>query len=198
MKLEEPLINRNTRAYSYKTFSECYYPPDDELIKKLTNLDESMSELAKNAREVNDIKLLKIDFSRLFLGPFKLPAPPYGSLYLEKSGMTMGESTIDAKARYREEGLDITFKEAPDHIAIELEFMYFLIFREIEAQEQSDTASAERFFEKQKSFLSEHLGAWISEFTDTVEANAQTPLYKNLARLTKSFVENDLKNLLDT
>jgi putative dimethyl sulfoxide reductase chaperone len=143
------------------------------------------------------VELLQIDYTKLFVGPYGLLTSPYGSAYLEDAKAVMGDSTMDVKKRYREEGLDISLKEAPDHIVIELEFMYFLAFKEIEAIGNSDDGGAARYREKQKAFLDTHLGIWVSEFADNVEANAQTGFYKYLARITKSFVMKDLNRLAD-
>ena len=124
-------------------------------------------------------------------------APPYGSIYLEGKREVMGVSTIDAKNRYQAAGLDISgkVKEAPDHIAIELEFMYYLIFKEIEAFEKSDFESAMDYLRKQKEFLQEHLGVWVLGFAVNVEEKAGTDFYKNLARATKVFVQKDLRDI---
>ncbi|MBM2831889.1 MAG: torD6, partial [Dehalococcoidia bacterium] len=44
----------------------------------------------------------------LFVGPYRLLAPPYWSAYLEDARVVMGDSTMDVKNRYREEGLVAT------------------------------------------------------------------------------------------
>ena len=106
----------------------------------------------------------------------------------------MNDSTVDVRERYRDEGLRVSLKEVPDHIEIELEFMYFLIFRE-EVAKSSGSNKASDYRKKQTYFLKTHLGAWITEFTGNIVANARTPFYKKLAKLTKLFVESDLKNL---
>ncbi len=195
------LPHEEYRRDSYKLLSECYYLPDEKLIKILNGLEKSRgelhSEIVKTIPEIGDVESLKIDYSKLFVGPYGLLAPPYGSIYLEDARMVMGNSTMDVRNRYAEEGLNISLKEAPDHIAIELEFIYLLIFREIDAIRNSDSGTAARYLEKQRVFLETHLGIWVSEFADNVAANAQTEFYKNLARLTKSFVKEDLKSLSD-
>jgi TorA maturation chaperone TorD len=140
-----------------------------------------------------DVEQLKIEFSKLFVGPFKLLAPPYGSVYLEPGRRVMGDSTIDARNWYREAGLDFSdnLKEAPDHITIELEFVYYLIYKELEAIANSDGEAALATLNKRKGFLVNHLGAWVSGFADKVEENAETDFYKDLARLTNAFVQKD-------
>jgi TorA maturation chaperone TorD len=197
--MKELLPVEEYRADSYKLLSECYYLPDQRLMGMLRGSGKSCcglySEIAVGIPV--DVESLRIDYSELFVGPYRLLAPPYGSVYLEGTRRVMGNSTVDVRNKYREEGLDIALKEAPDHIAIELEFMYFLIFKEVEAIRNCDSASAASYLKKQKVFLEAHLGIWVPEFADTVEANGQTEFYRNLARLTNSFVKKDLERLSD-
>lgn len=200
-QMKESLSREEYRADSYKLMSECYYLPDEKLIEMLSGLDSSRdglySEIARNIPGMSDIELLRVDYSRLFVGPYGLLAPPYGSVYLEDKTRIMGNSTMDAWNWYREAGLDIGLKEAPDHIAIELEFMYFLVFKQVEAIRDSDPENAAGYLRKQKAFLEAHLGMWVSDFASNVEANAQTEFYRNLGRSTKLFVETDMRSVSD-
>jgi TorA maturation chaperone TorD len=120
-------------------------------------------------------------------------ATPYGSVYLDGERKMMGGSTLDVRSRYREAGLDTAknFKDAPDHISAELEFMYYLIFKEIEAFAESDTEAAMGFIQKQKSFLEDHLMAWVPEFAKNIIENAENPFYPNLAKATESFLQEN-------
>ena len=198
MKSKALSFNNEYRRDLYKLLSECYYLPDAGLVKKLNNLDTSReglyTDIVKYCPKISDIDSLIIDYTKLFVGPYGLLAPPYGSMYLEDNDRVMGNSTMDAKNSYAEEGLDICLKEAPDHIAIELEFMYFLIFKEIEATKNNDINNTSRYQEKQSAFLENHLGAWVPDFAGKVEANAQTEFYKNIAQVTKYFIDNDINN----
>jgi TorA maturation chaperone TorD len=200
LKSKAQLLDNAYRRDLYKLLSECYYLPNAEFINELNNLDTSRgglySDIAKHCPKIGDLDSLIMDYTRLFVGPYGILAPPYGSLYLEASDRTMGNSTMDARRCYSEEGLDITLKETPDHIAIELEYMYFLAFKEIEATNDDDLNNANRYREKQRVFLKNHLGAWIADFTSKVEANAKTDFYKNIAGITKSFIDNDINNLV--
>jgi len=196
MNMDELLSHEEGRRDSYALLANCFHLPDEELIRALNALPESDSEFYSGLAHVagpDELESLRKDYSRLFIGPYKLLAPPYGSLYLEGKGEVMGESTVDALHRYKSEGVDVRLKEAPDHIAIELEFMFFLISKELEGIRGSNLSDADAFQKKQKAFLEVHLGKWISRFADKVEAHAQTEFYKNLANLTKSFVEEDLR-----
>lgn len=196
LKSRTELYPAADRRDLYKILAECYYRPDDSLLESLKNLDqdrgELFTELAGLLPAEEDIPALVMDHTRLFVGPYGLLAPPYGSVFLEDKTRVMGTSTIDAQRQYAEEGLDIELKEVPDHIAIELEFMYYLVFRQIEAGLNSDPAGVERYLAKQKVFLERHLGAWVTEFTNNIASQADTGFYRSLARITQQFVSTDL------
>ncbi len=199
MEKEEFIYQEEYKRDSYKLLSECYYFPDEGLLQMLDGLDKSRrslySEIAKNIPAKDAIETLKIDYSKLFLGPYRLLAPPYGSVYLENTRMVMGDSTMDVRCIYREEGLNVSLKEAPDHIAIELEFMYYLISKEVEAVLNSDSVNTTNYLKRRKDFLETHLGIWVSDFSNSIEINAETSFYRDLACQTRSFIEADLKSL---
>ena len=204
MNAEHFLFYEANRREVYKLLAACYYLPEEDATEKLAALTEALGNVCAEAaqhvvemRGETALEPLRIDYARLFVGPFELLAPPYGSVYLEGARQVMGGSTIDAKNRYQAAGLNMSssIKEAPDHIAIELEFMYYLIFKEIESLEQADLESAMNYLETQQDFLKIHLGRWISEFAAKVEENARTDFYKHLARATKIFVQQDYNHI---
>jgi len=183
------------RAESYKFLSECYYLPDSGLIQKVVDVAQtntSFAELSSCVSLALELESLKIDFTRLFVGPFKVLAPPYGSVYLE-DGKMMGESTIDVRNWYEKEGLDVVINDAPDHIAMELEFMYYLVAKQTQATNAGNLQDIQDCQQKQKMFLSSHLARWLPPFAKNVQENAQTTFYKKLAQLTEIFVQRDLE-----
>ncbi len=195
---QEVVLKHCMRADSYKLLAECFYFPDDGLLDTLGNCKTAiggiLSEILSNTPKADELQSHQIDFSRLFIGPFKLLAPPYGSVYLE-DGKFLGNSALAARDLFAQEGLDVVVKDAPDHITLELEFMYFLALKEAEARENSDLERADSLRDKQASFLEMHLGKWVSQFGDNIEQNAQTEFYKALGLATKSFVLEDLETL---
>jgi len=98
--MEEILSRECERADAYKVLLECYYLPDENLIRMLNSLTESAHGLypdfAGSIPGMDDVQLLMVDYSKLFVGPYQLLAPPYGSVYLE-DGKLMGESTMDVR-----------------------------------------------------------------------------------------------------
>ena len=186
------------RADSYKFLSDCYYLPDEELIQKVAEFAQTnhfFAELYNCIPLDIELESLKIDYAQLFVGPFKLLAPPYGSFYFEDSRL-MGDSTIDVRNWYEKEGLDVVIKDAPDHIAMELEFMYYLAVKQSQATEKGNIQDIQLCQQKQKSFLNSHLAKWLPKFAEKVQNNSQTEFYKKLAGLTDIFVRKDLDGSL--
>lgn len=191
--MERPLSRAERRGNAYKFLAECYHLPDDELLALLEkppeNIDLPTDALTGDVS--NDLAKLRVEYARLFVGPFEVLAPPYGSVYLEDEDRVMTQSTLDVLNEYRQEGLEVDEKEPPDHVAMELEFLYVLVVRELEAIGERDIERAAASLRKQDRFLEYHLGAWVEEFTDAVEANAETEFYRELARTTRQFVTAD-------
>jgi TorA maturation chaperone TorD len=137
-----------------------------------------------------------VDYSRLFIGPMKLVAPPYGSVYLEGGRRLMGDTTVDAVLIYRQAGLELdrdTHKDMPDHIAVELEFMYFLLLKETEGLRNGDNETATRYANIRKDFLKRHLGAWAFDFLKDMREGAHNDFYKNLALCTEAFLKEEIQ-----
>lgn len=202
METKNMLNHESLRMETFRLLSDCYRLPDPQLSEKVVRLEFNLANVCEPAAAVvrkmsevleghTDIEFLKIDFSKLFVGPYTLLAAPYGSVYLEGERKVMGESTLDVINRYREAGLETAknFKDAPDHITAELEFMYYLIFKELEGFSDSDTARAVGFVQKQKYFLEDHLMAWVPEFADSIRKYGENRFYPYLAEATESFLK---------
>ncbi len=204
MKIDDFLNWESIRKDAYVQLAECYNLPNNKLpstVKKLELIFQTLDsdELYQpNLLNVNDLGGIDIDtliqdFSRLFIGPYSLLAPPYGSVYLEGKRRLMEDSTMDILLRYADAGLTTSenFNDIPDHISAELEFMHYLIIKEIDAVLKKDTIQLTGILESQHAFLENHLCAWISDFADGAATNAQTAFYRKLARTTEAFVKDD-------
>jgi TorA maturation chaperone TorD len=208
MNLEKIVVRESNRRDAFKLLAVCYHLPGSNLLNNINDLGHQLRDLCPQAyacinpmkaalNGTEDLEVIKIDYAKLFVGPYQLLAPPYGSVYLENERKVMGDSTLDARNRYGDAGLEISenFRDVPDHIAVELEFMYFLIFQEIEAATHSKMEDFIEYLKKQESFLEDHLGAWVSDFTKNIIANSESQFFKALAQLTKIFIKQDLQRL---
>lgn len=183
----------------FKLLAACFYEPEKALFqeeKVLENLRDLFLSLSPTIVEgmhqpadvldKNSDHELKVDYAALFVGPFELLAAPYGSVYLEKGGRVLGDSTIAVQKCYEKAGLMPDVQEPADHIAIELEFLYFLSAQETDALMSGRDADAQRCRAMQMEFMNEFMG-WIPEFCRRIEKSAQTDFYKLIAQLLASF-----------
>ena len=192
------------KANVYRLLSVCYYEPDPSFLEEdvfaqlesaLTTLSgqrtDEAATLGSYFREAGQDTLI-LDYTRLFLGPFGILAKPYGSVYLEDDNTVMGKTTMEAVALYDEGGfqIDEAFREVPDHMAVELEFLYLLNFSISESTEKS---KLEHLSSLKKIFLTAHLGQWVVPFAKSMRDGAHTDFYKYLADVTQRTVLDDMQ-----
>ncbi|MDO8932212.1 MAG: molecular chaperone TorD family protein [Rhodocyclaceae bacterium] len=195
------------REDACRYLAACYYQPETafaeekvfpSLLDAVARFDADLVPYARQlgaefARARTEDLLL--DYTRLFLGPMQILAKPYGSVWLEENKTLMGDTTMAVIALYQEGGFEIDeeFREVPDHIAVELEFLYLLIFQENEARSSGDAARLKAVADLKARFLDQHLGRWIGPFTEAVKGSAESVFYRQLAELTALFVGREAR-----
>lgn len=148
--------------------------------------------LQKHEDEV--IEDLAIEYTRLFLGPDR-HISPHESVHHERDdgdwGQFWGKSTVEVKKFIETAGLEYKseYTGLPDHISVELEFMQRTTEREAQAWEGKDNDGALYCLKMEKKFIEEHLVPWLPLFCDKVIKDAELSFYREMAKLTKSFVE---------
>lgn len=193
-----------SREDVYRLLAACYYPPTAELLEQnccrslAALLEHTVPDAAHHAREAaqaigGDIESLVVNHARLFIGPFHLVAPPYGSIYLDDAKTVMGESTARVAAFYHSCGLRLAddFHELPDHVAVELEFMSYLAHRQREAAAAGNRDEASRLAGLQRQFLASFLVPWLEPFTSAIIEDGESPFYQAVARCTAAFIKAD-------
>lgn len=192
---------RETRSVLYEWLSAAFFVPTAETASSefmetggdlqamlfpdasLDNFD-FMSAAATTASDP-DIRLqeLKLEYSRLFLGPPAGIIHPFESIYGGEDQL-MTQQALDVAAFYREHGIEFDpdgFREPPDHIAVELEFLAMACAGEIQT---SDSAGVEW------AFIRRHLGQWASALAHDVQSVTQDPLYRGAALLLDTVVKS--------
>lgn len=195
-------VRAAARADLARLLAACYYEPGPEFAEErvfdavreaAASVDPMLAEvagcLAQGFARADGGELL-VDYTRLFLGPVDTLAKPYGSVWLDDDAPLMGDSTMAVLQHYEDAGFEVDegFRDLPDHIAVELEFLYVLLFREAEARVRQDAETLAGVLRMHHRFLAEHLGRWATPFAAAVAAGAQTPYYRDLAELTARFV----------
>jgi DMSO reductase family type II enzyme chaperone len=86
-------------------------------------------------------------------------------------------------------------RERPDHLAVELEFMYVLALKEAYAASNGVVEHAEVCVEATRRFLGEHLGRWIDLFARSLARNGGVEPYLVLAHFAAAFVHHHADRL---
>jgi TorA maturation chaperone TorD len=155
--------------------------------------EESLADEARRfsqaLREANNLLDLEVEYSRLFLGPFKPALYPSESIFLGRSSPESADVERADRVFLREcLALSPEFKDVPDHISVEFEFMSHLCCREIEAEESLDASAVFAYKLRQQSFLEKHIINWVPEFGERLEQTTSNQFYKSLAAFTRQYV----------
>jgi TorA maturation chaperone TorD len=125
------------------------------------------------------------DYTRLFIGPYKLPCPPWESVYTSQKKLMMQDAADEVRGAYA--GLGLALDDAgvmPDHIGAELNFLALACERM--AGRPGSSSDCARIG---AAFLNDHLLNWVPQFSADMEIAAETPLYKALAKTTRSALD---------
>jgi len=209
LDIKEFILFERKRGDCYKLLSACFYLPkkeiylEEKVFEALTLLLNTLcpdAAIFSAAMEETIQKYsnedLAVEYARLFVGPYELKAPPYGSVYLDGERRVMGNSTMEVIRLYEEAGLamDKDFKELPDHIAVELEFMYYLIYKEVEALEKLEKDKALAFREIRNHFFNRFFSPWIPPFWEKIKETTDNNFYIALADCLSTFITNQSRN----
>ncbi len=215
-KVEQVAITE-ARGAMYRLLARCFYAPTPELLDDLTrgpsaalwqNLvtmfvaDEQARTPAPQRDGSAVFETCREEYMRLFEGPGHMEVAPYESVHRKdvsdlERGLVMGAATLDARRRYAEAGLAIAsdFTDLPDHIAVELEFMYYLCAKQAQASGGDDDGP---YIKAQREFLREHFLKWLPDFCDKMEHAARVRFYRDLAKVTSAYIASEAADLLST
>src|SRR3972149_2229288 len=130
------------------------------------------------------------EYLRLFQGPGHLLAPPYESVYRHPEGLVMGEWAGEMTRWLGEEGLALSphFRDLPEHVAVELEFMACLCAAESRAWRGADEKRVRHYLARERDMLRGHLSCWVPAFCQQVQASARPGLSPLLAGLLSLYI----------
>lgn len=180
----------------------CFYEPAEEfreerlfeaMLAAATVIDGDLADAVRRlgaAFEQQPLQDLLVDYTQLFIGPAQPTAMPYASFWLTDDPSQRHAATMTVLGWYEEGGFDVSdeFRELPDHVAAELEFLYLLMFTLNQARAAGDVEDVPRMMALHHRFLVEHLGAWADRFADAIGAGAGTPFYRVLAECMRRFL----------
>ncbi|MBA2882034.1 TorA maturation chaperone TorD [Desulfosalsimonas propionicica] len=135
---------------------------------------------------VNDWRQVEYAFTRLFVGPKSLEAPPFASVYLETEPLVMGPTTMMVRSVYEMMGLVSPWKNAlpEDHVSLELDAALVME----NAAQQGGSAELD---ELRQFFVCRHMAAWIPAFVKRVsQAESAHPAIVRAAKLAGQWVDD--------
>ncbi len=156
------------------TLRDCFSEPlDPELVSRLGELARVQPswQPCAQAAAAEPIEGLADEWMRLFEGPGRIPAPLFGSFYLD-DGLLMGPSSIAVAAEYRRHGVQPRAGATPpDHLAFELGFLGML------TAEDGASAPGDR-----TAFAQHYLG-WVPELRNAVGNATSIAYFRELTSL---------------
>ncbi|MGC8593411.1 MAG: TorD/DmsD family molecular chaperone [Nitrososphaeria archaeon] len=187
-----------SRAIAYLMFSKLFYKPEKS-TESMIGQFLKIAEIEKGTKIPGTFLIdeLEIEYNRLFVGPGHVLCPPYESVYRKdrpplERGLVMGPSAVDVQRRYLEAGLQMSkdYKDLPDHIAVELEFMHYLCLKEAEERN-------EKWIKMQMDFLRMHIKPWYREFVRCIKKHTKSEFYLTLAEELEKFLEEEINVLVE-
>jgi TorA-specific chaperone len=135
---------------------------------------------------------LEEGYVRLFISAKGgITAPLYESCYEFEGAPLMGRAAIEMKERFVAKGLSVTdtIQQPPDHLSIELEYLYFLLDKGWRDKDDALVAEA-------VEFASQTLLPWISELSEKLASEEECRFYPLIATILVeilNFIGNEFK-----
>lgn len=147
------------------------------MLPSLAEINASFEHSTKKSEPLDEA------WQRLFIGPYALPAPPWGSVWLDKENIVFGDSTVALRQWMRAKGVEpaTTQKEPEDHIGLILMLAAWLA----EQGRRNDL----------EELLAWHLLPWSAHFLDVLAGQANSDFYRGLAVLTQETLAGVQKQL---
>lgn len=166
-------------------------------------LFESDSEAAAKLKEVLasccdlDVDAAKTEYTRLFLGPDKLIAPPWESCYTAKERALFQASTLQVRSWYQQYSyVPAGYPSHPDdHISLMMHFLALTTQRAAECLESDLMCGYRSLLEGQKLFEKNHILNWMDAYCTDMDQSETKVLYPQLVRAMTEFVAYDQKAL---
>ncbi|MBB1312052.1 molecular chaperone TorD family protein [Aliivibrio sp. SR45-2] len=141
-----------------------------EAIKKSEDLNETGFSDFIQAYESTSKDDINSDFQALFEGCDVMPAPPWGSVYLDREQVIFGDSTLRFRQFLLANDIELNtgMREPEDQFGLSLLAMAMMI-----EQDKNEEIIIE--------LLSEHLLPWAYHYLELVKKNGKTEIYTSLA-----------------
>ena len=204
------------RSDLYRWLSLAFRYPDADLAAHLQApaliaLEAMLERLAGEERDVLrpvlaglraassslDLTALQSEHRRLFGHIESSLYPPYETRYDIHHLFQQTQQLADIAGFYRAFGLELSdgANERPDYLAIELEFLHFLSFKEAYALEHHGPEQVGVTRDAEATFLRDHLLRWAPSFARRLKDQAGDGFYGQLAMVLLAFLKAEAARL---
>jgi len=155
----------------------------EELQQILKELDINYKDALWEQSPEQILDELEVEYTRLFIGPGPHIAP-YESVQRGEAQL-WGNYTVDVNKFYQRNGYRIAdeFKELPDHISVELQFLAHLLQAEKKCLEKGQAEQVREIKAQYQLFLNNHLKQWLPGFTAQIKTQAKYAYYQAFAKI---------------
>jgi len=181
-------------AAGYYVFKELFFGFNKQklttLIEFLTLMESSSGLIEVAQSYLEQPEELEIEYNRMCVGPTRLVAPPYQSVYLGNRRQMFTEITDSVLLCYQEIGLkeNNSRGEPADFFGNELEFLY-AIYTKLHHQE-SDVRELQVLASK---FLHEHIGKWYQNFLADIRNGTKMEFWQLFADELEAYIATSLQ-----
>ena len=140
-----------------------------------------------------DVEAVRSEYTRLFLGPDKLIAPPWESCYTAKERALFQESTLHVRSWYQQYSyVPAGYPSHPDdHISLMMHFLALTTERAKACLDQDLLCGYKSLLEGQKLFEKNHILNWMDAYCADMDTSETKLLYPQLARAMADFITYD-------
>lgn len=132
--------------------------------------DNQLASIADLLMQPDKNETLEEAWQRLFIGPYALPAPPWGSVYLDKENVLFGDSTLKLRHWMAQQQVDFTLvQEEPED-----QFGLLMMMTAWLAEHQPADLPV---------LLAEHILPFAYRYLDLLQSTAGHPFYQGIAQL---------------
>jgi TorA-specific chaperone len=157
------------------------------------HMSRALSEIKSMLQKISNADALYLHleeaYVRLFISDRKgVTAPLYASCYETtpsgEKALLMGEPAIDMKKRFESKGLSLSdeIHEPPDHLSIELEYLYFLL-------DKGWADGDKDLIEEASTFAADVMLPWVSRFQAGLAAEKKCRFYPLMASVLQAILE---------
>lgn len=167
--------------------------PFKEESEQLKEGVEQVKHYFKTFNIEENFEQLHWDYTRMFIGPYQVPAPIWESAYLNREGLLFQEETLRVRRQYLKNNfVSLQYGQEPeDHLGLELDFMYQLSNLMPGLAKEGYIDQLTNVIEDQYYFLTEHPLNWTPKFIEKVILHSETEFYKGMVKILNGFLKID-------